>query len=151
MPNYSVLGLAAYYIISVIPHAYSIGIITRANNGQWNNSNPRSSKFSAKLQSTVPADTFAAYERAASAHKNGMENLPLVVGAVALGNMAHLDVGFLNQIMGWYLASRVLYTLLYIGVSNISLSFTRSLTWFAGTSLMLWTIIRAGQVFMGQE
>jgi hypothetical protein len=66
-------------------------MIKNANNGYWDNRNPRGVDAAAMYKNSVPAAVFAKFEKAEGAHKNGMENLPLFIGAVILGNMAKLE------------------------------------------------------------
>lgn len=68
-------------------------LIKSANNKKWNNVNPRGIDTSNTYKSAVPADIFARFERAEAAHKNLMENAPLLIGAVAVGNWAGLGSG----------------------------------------------------------
>ena len=52
--------------------------------------------------------------RAEGAQQNGFENIGLFAAAVVIGNVAKLDNSTLNTLSGAYLASRVVYNLLYI-------------------------------------
>lgn len=66
-------------------------LVKQANNGYWENRNSRGIDTVAMYKKVLPADVFAKYEKVEAAHKNGMENLPLFIGAVVLGNMAKLS------------------------------------------------------------
>jgi uncharacterized MAPEG superfamily protein len=55
------------------------------------NANPRGTVINAKIQKAIPANVYARWERAESAHKNLLENSPLFIGAVIIGNFAGLD------------------------------------------------------------
>ncbi|OCK83812.1 hypothetical protein K432DRAFT_401731 [Lepidopterella palustris CBS 459.81] len=142
--NYSIYGIPVYWLLSLIPHSYGLSIIKNANNGYWENRNPRGLDTAAMYKKSVPAEIFGRFERAEGAHKNGMENMPLFIGAVILGNMANLDSSTLNTVVGSYLVLRVVYTALYIYVTKIKYSYARTGTWFASTSLLLYLIIKAG-------
>lgn len=141
--NLSLYAIPAYYLITLFPHSYAIRTVTRANNGRWDNANPRSSNWTETLQKTLPAHVYARYERAEAAHKNGMENLPLFATAITLGNLAKLSNGTLNGIAFAYLLSRVVYTFIYINVDKRKLSFARSATWGVGTMMCLSLIVMA--------
>lgn len=60
----------------------------KANNGFWDNTNPRNTGY---LQKNLNKDALAKYERAEAAHANGMENAPYFIGAVLAGHIAGLD------------------------------------------------------------
>jgi uncharacterized MAPEG superfamily protein len=70
-----------------------IKLIQTANPKTWNNANPRGQDTNSAYKKSVPADVFAAYERAEAAHKNLLENAPLFVGAVLAGCYAGVDSG----------------------------------------------------------
>ncbi|KAI9829318.1 MAG: hypothetical protein M1819_006381 [Sarea resinae] len=144
--NYSIYAIPAYWVLSVLPHNYAIRTIKAANNGRWDNSNPRSSNWNASVQKSVPAATFARYERAEAAHKNGFENLPVFVGAVILGNMAKLPPATLNAVTGAYLVSRIVYTLAYINVEQRKYSLARTGIYLSGIFMCMYLIVRAGNV-----
>ena len=126
LPNYSAFAIPIYHLISLLPHAYAIQLIRRANNGRWNNSNPRSSDWHTLLQKSVPARVFARYERAEAAHKNCMENLSLFSAAVIMGNVARLEPSRLNGVTAAYLLARVAYMLVYVNVESKRWSFLRT-------------------------
>jgi uncharacterized MAPEG superfamily protein len=98
----------------------------KANNGRWNNSNPRSSKGDAILREPTPAEVYGRYERAEAAHKNGMENLPVFVGAVLAGNIANVNTSTLNAFVVSYLCLHLAYTVVYISVSSHRFSLFRT-------------------------
>lgn len=143
--NYSIYAIPLYYLITLYPHIYAVGLIKKAtNNAKWDNTNPRSTKWSTKLASSVPAAVYAKFERGEAAHKNGMENAPLFIAAVLAGNMAGMDVAGLNAFAGLYVLSRLAYTLLYVNTESLSRSYARSLVWVAGTAGCLVQLVRAG-------
>lgn len=144
MANLSFFAIPAYWVITLLPHNYAIKVMKKANNGRWNNSSPRSSKWDATLRESVPAEVYGRYERAEAAHKNGMENLSLFVGAILAGNVAHLSTSTLNTFAMAYLCLRVAYTLVYISVSTHRLSFFRSTIWFISTLWCMSIFIAAG-------
>jgi len=141
--NYSVYAIPAYYVLSLAPHSYGLSIIRNANNGYWDNHNPRGIDAATMYKKSVPAAVFAKFEKAEGAHKNGMENLPLFIGAVILGNMAKLESSTLNTVVGSYLALRVVYTALYIKTTKNSYSYARTTVWGLSTSLLFYLIVKA--------
>ncbi|KAI4641644.1 hypothetical protein J4E93_007742 [Alternaria ventricosa] len=97
----------------------------------------------AELKKRLPAETYAKYERMEACHANGMENLPLFMGAVILGNMAGLPQGELASFSASFLAVRVAYTAAYITTSTQAPTLVRSGLWIASVSMCFRTIIRA--------
>ena len=75
-----------------------------------------------------------------------MENLPLVVAAVVLGNMAKLDPGRMNFVLGTFLATRAAYTVVYAQVENEKLSIFRTVLFFTGLGELLYLIVGAGNI-----
>ena len=86
----------------------------------------RGADFQTSLKSSVPSATLATYERAKGAHTNSLEALPLIVGAVLAGNVAHVDPAVMNTVCGLFLALRVLYVPIYIGVTKQKYSRVRT-------------------------
>jgi len=144
MANLSFFAIPAYWILSLLPHIYAISIMKKANNGRWNNSNPRSTKWDATLRESTPAEVYGRYERAEAAHKNGMENLPVFVGAVLAGNIANINTSTLNAFVVAYLCLRVAYTVAYISVSSNRFSLVRTAIWFVSTSMCMGIFITGG-------
>ena len=144
MSNYSIYAIPAFVVLALFPHAYATRIIKNANNQQWNNANPRSAALKESAKKSLPASIYARYERAEAAHANSMENLPLLIGAIILGNMAKLSVSLLNTVAGAYLALRIAYTYAYINTETVPNSFIRSALWATSLGSLLYLIIRAG-------
>jgi uncharacterized MAPEG superfamily protein len=142
--NLSFFAVPVFWLLTLLPHSYAVLIMKSANNGRWNNSSPRSSNWDETLRKSTPKDIYARYERGEAAHKNGMENLPIFVGAILAGNFAHLDTRTLNLFVVLYLFARIIYTLFYVSISSHRLSFLRSCTWFLSTMLCMGIFIKAG-------
>ncbi|MCJ1427310.1 hypothetical protein MMC29_005213 [Sticta canariensis] len=149
--NYSIYAIPAYFVLSMLPHNYALIIIKSANNGRWDNSNPRSSGWNEKIQKSTPAEIFSRYERAEGAHKNGMENMAIFCTTIILGNMAELPASTLNTVAGLYLALRAIYTLAYIYIGSAKYSYVRSGIWGGTIALCSYQIIRAGNVFASRN
>ena len=146
MTNYSVFAIPAYLAITIIPHGYGQTIIKNANNQHWDSANPRSTAWNDTVKKAVPASTFARYERAKAAHANGMENFPLLIGAIILGNVAKLPSSTLNTVAAAFLAMRLAYTYAYINTETIPGSFVRTGIWFASTASLMYLVVMAGSV-----
>jgi len=149
--NYSLYAIPAYFALAQLPHAYAVGTIKAANNGRWDNSNPRSSTYNDKVQKSVPAAVFGRYERSVAAHKNGMENLAFFTAAVVLGNMAQLPASTLNTVAGAYLALRAVYNIVYIQTTSNKYSYVRTGIWFCSIGLCMYQLIRAANVFASRS
>ena len=63
MMNLSVYAIPVYYFLTIAPHSYAVNVITSANNGRFENSNPRSSNSQAAIEKSVPAAAYARYVR----------------------------------------------------------------------------------------
>ena len=124
--NLSFFAIPAYWLLTMATHGYAIAIVKKANNNRWDNSNPRSSKWDKKLQDSTPAEVYGRYERAEAAHKNGMENFPVFVGAILAGTIAKLNPLFLNGFVAAYLGLRIVYTYIYVSVSSHQYSYLRT-------------------------
>ncbi|KAF1835483.1 hypothetical protein BDW02DRAFT_284097 [Decorospora gaudefroyi] len=148
--NVSVLAIPAYFILSVLPHGLAVFVATQGKFGTWDNRNPRSSDMKAQLKQRLPAKEYAKYERMEACHANGMENLPLFIAAVVLGNMAGLKQDDLTAFVTAFLAIRVCYTVAYIMTSSQAPTLLRSGLWVAGFSLCFKVIIGAAAA-MGSQ
>ncbi|KAL3422664.1 hypothetical protein PVAG01_06821 [Phlyctema vagabunda] len=146
-PNYSVYGIPVYYLLSLYPHGYAMKQVSKALPGgiksAYDNRNPRAASSTDAIRRQVPADVFAVYERAESAHKNGMENFPLIATAIVLGNVAKLSPRTLNTTVACYLLTRVGYTYMYITSTTRKRSLVRTAVWNAGVGLCLFLIVKA--------
>ena len=144
MLNFSLYAIPAFVVLTLFPHAYALRIIKNANNQKWDNSNPRSTALKESARKSVPASVYARYERAEATHANSMESLPLLIGAIILGNMAKLPVSTLNTVAGGYLALRVAYIYAYINTETVSRSAIRSVLWGTSLGSLLYLVVRAG-------
>jgi uncharacterized MAPEG superfamily protein len=126
MANLSFFAIPAYWVLTLLLHNYAIAIMKKANNWRWNKSNPRPSKWDAILRESTPAEVYGRYERAEAAYKNGMENLPVFVGAVLAGNIANVNTSTLNAFVVSYLCLHLAYTVIYISVSSHRFSLFRT-------------------------
>ena len=144
MANFSLFAIPVYWLLCLLPHSYAVLIMQMATNWRWDNSNPRSSKWDATMRESTPAEVYARYERAEAAHKNGMESLPIFVGAVLAGNISNLDSSDLNNFVVAYLCLRVVYTVVYISVSSPLLSIFRDAIWIVSSSMCSNIFFRGG-------
>ncbi|KAF2658590.1 hypothetical protein K491DRAFT_713527 [Lophiostoma macrostomum CBS 122681] len=142
--NYSFYSIPLYWFISLCPHWYAVNLIKTSNNGYWNLANPKAAKTEEGYQKAVPAEIYDKYERSQAAHRNMIENAPLFIGAVVVGNVAGLPTATLNQAVGAYIGLRVLYATLYINVRSQKYAPIRSLIWLSSVALLFGVYIKAG-------
>jgi uncharacterized MAPEG superfamily protein len=143
--NPSILAIPAYYILSVLPHTYALHVATQGKVLEWDNRNPRSTDMRAKLKTRLGPETYARYERLESCHANGMENMPLFVAAVVLGNLGGLPRDAMARFAASFLAVRVAYTVVYAQHSTQGPTVVRSLLWATGVTLCFRTIFAAAK------
>lgn len=128
------------WLTALAPHPYAVGLIRKHSKLRFDNANSKGHAWNAKLQASLPADVLARYERAESAHRNGLENLPLFAAGVLAATWAGLDVTW----SAWaYVGLRVLYNFVYINVSTVRKSFTRTGIWAGSTLVCLSLYVRA--------
>ena len=89
--------------------------------GQGHNVYPRDDLSKANL----PPTDLARLKRQEAAHKNGLENFPLFVAAMIVGNEAGLEAGTLNFVGVGYVVSRCVYSWLYVNVTTEKKSLAR--------------------------
>ena len=75
-----------------------------------------------------------------------LENMAFVVGAVLAGNMTKLGAGCMNQMMTWYLVSRVGYLVAYVLVGNEQYAMLRTLFYNLGVVVLLIVYVKAAGV-----
>ena len=149
--NYSIYSIPIYFIINFIPHTYSTLIVANGSAKNWDNANPKSTAVREKFQKRVSAPTYERWERARAAHHNGIENFPLLIAAVILGNMAKLDAGMMNWTFASFLLLRAIYIVAYIQITDRRLSFFRSFVFNISTFQCLWIMYKAGNVYACQR
>ncbi|KAL8702701.1 MAG: hypothetical protein Q9201_004122 [Fulgogasparrea decipioides] len=148
--NYSIYTIPLFYTINMIPHWYSVLVISGGSFSSWNHANPRSAAWHASFKKRVPAANYARWERARAAHNNGLENFPILVAAVILGNMAKLDAHDMNRAFGTFLVLRALYILAYINVTNRLWSNLRTAFYIGSIYQCFSAIVKAGVVLADQ-
>ena len=148
--NYSLYSIPAYLALAMYPHAYSVYLVTSANNNQWSHASPRSTVLASTVKQSVPAACYAKYERCRAAHSNMLENMAFVVGAVLAGNMAKLDAKFMNITMGVYSATRLGYLMAYVQTEKEEYSQLRTVFYLAGSVALTVIYWKAAQV-LGQN
>jgi len=148
-PNLAIIAIPAYFILSLAPHTYGLSILTGGNASNLENQNPRSEDFHSRAREAIGEAAYQRFERAESAHKNSLENMPLFYAAVVAGLLAEqatkgtigktyvssgVSTGMRTFLAGWF-AVRSAYTLAYIGIESKQMSYVRSGLYFAGVAL----------------
>jgi uncharacterized MAPEG superfamily protein len=142
-PNYSMYAPPAMWILNMIPHFLAILVFS---GGKWPNKNPR--EFLAKaLQKQNKTHTEKLMLRAEAVQMNGFENIGWFSAAIVAANVARLPAEELNSLAGLYLATRLAFSVLYIGTENEVLSYLRSGAYVSGVGVIFTMFIRAGRAF----
>ncbi|KAL8900826.1 MAG: hypothetical protein Q9207_005503 [Kuettlingeria erythrocarpa] len=148
--NYSVYSIPIFFLMNFAPHVYSVFLFTDNAPARWNNANPKATSNLDSFRKRAPAATYSRWERARAAHSNGYENLPILIAAVVLGNMAKLDAGTMNWAFGAVLVFRAAYILAYINIESQQWSHSRSVIFNVASAVCLWIIFKAGNVLSKQ-
>lgn len=80
----------------------------------------------------MSASQLATYQRAEAAQQNGFENIGLFAASVVAANVARVPVSTVNSLSLFYIASRVVYNLLYINTESLPVSNIRSVVFVSG-------------------
>jgi len=148
--NYSLYSIPAYIVLAMVPHVYSLTLLS-THKKHWDNVSPRSQKFTSSLQKSIPPDCLAKYERSRAAHNNMMESMAYVIGAVIAGNMVKLDAGFMNKSMALYLMTRMAYVASYIQTEKLHLSYIRTVVYIVGMAVLSVIYFKAGGVLASES
>lgn len=92
----------------------------------------------------MSSSQFGQYQRAEAAQQNGFENIGLFAAAIVAGNIAKLPVSTLNTSALFYLASRAVYTLLYVKTETLQWSQLRTVVFLSGIGTIFTLFIKSG-------
>lgn len=151
--NLSILALPAYYLLSIVPHAYAITLGSGGDVSKFDNANPRSLSQKDRFKQSLSPELYARYERAEAAHHNSFESMPLFVAATLAGNMAGLKrEGWdgMDGFAGAFLAVRALYAALYVNHTTQGASYVRSSLWAAGMALCVRVLVKSAKAMSGK-
>ncbi|KAI2611599.1 uncharacterized protein GGS25DRAFT_483346 [Hypoxylon fragiforme] len=133
--NISYWTIPAAFVLALLPRVYAghIGLGKKFFDG----TNPRT--FTERLEkANIDKRSKLRLQRAEAAGANAFETLGLYAAAVTAGNAADLPRETLNTLSLAYLATRVLYTWVYIwGQENRRFAPVRTLVWSAGIFLVM--------------
>ncbi|GJJ77645.1 hypothetical protein EMPS_10004 [Entomortierella parvispora] len=110
-PHFPLLSLPIAAGIAYAPHFIRALIVINATK-RWNNVSPRGQLE--KVETRMSKAAWAMAKRAEGAHINGIETLPIFYGAVLAALQAGVAKDTVNYYSGLFLATRVLYNLVYI-------------------------------------
>ncbi|KAI0161188.1 hypothetical protein GGR52DRAFT_164647 [Hypoxylon sp. FL1284] len=141
--NISYWTIPAALILALSPRVYW----SRTSPGRkfFDPSNPRT--FTARLDSAdIDKKLRLQLQRSEAAVANAFETLGLYAAAVTAGNAAGLPAGTMNTLSLGYLASRVLYTWIYIwGQESRKMVPLRTVVWLVGMSFTMTLFIAASR------
>ncbi|KAJ4397800.1 hypothetical protein N0V93_002037 [Gnomoniopsis smithogilvyi] len=138
--NYSLYTIPAAWVVAIAPHFYAASLGGKA----FDNRSPRTYTSSLKDNQALDAATKQRIIRAEGAQQNGFENVGLFAAAVVAANIAKVDNWTLNALSGGYLASRVLYNLVYINNETDSMAGARSAAFLSGIGMIFTLFIKSG-------
>ncbi|KAI1506225.1 hypothetical protein F5X99DRAFT_404272 [Biscogniauxia marginata] len=140
--NISYFTIPVALFLALAPRGYSG--FAGVGKKYFDPSNPRT--FAARLgNADIDKQVKARILRAESASANAFENLPLYAAAVVAGNTAGLPKQTLNALSAGYIASRLVYTWVYIwGQNNRKLAGARTLVWGVGVGFIMTLFVKAG-------
>lgn len=142
--NLSLYTIPAAWVLSLLPHVYATQLYEKASSRSFDLTQPRSLTASIASDQTIDKSTKDTIIRAEGAQQNGVENLGIFAAAVVAGNVAGLNNGYLNALSGGYVASRVVYNLVYINNTTGALAQTRSAVYLSGVAMCFTLFISAG-------
>ncbi|KAI5862278.1 hypothetical protein GGS23DRAFT_115907 [Durotheca rogersii] len=110
----------------------------------FDRSNPRN--FTARLESSdLDKRVRQRLQRAEAAGANAFETLGLYAAAVTAGNAAGVPAATMNALSLGYLATRALYTWVYIwGQENRRMYPARTIVWFVNMIIVMTAFVQAG-------
>ncbi|GAA5903010.1 hypothetical protein JCM5296_004515 [Sporobolomyces johnsonii] len=145
--NYSFYAVPAMWTVGIVTHFYAIGLTKVSNDlPDFDVVSPREFINRVRTQEKQ-SPVVGKYLRAESAQMNTFENLGWFSAAVVAGNLARLPTRYLNLFAGGYVASRLLYTLLYVNTTSAAWANLRTVTWLGGVFSIMATFVKAGNVF----
>jgi uncharacterized MAPEG superfamily protein len=151
--NISFYTIPLAWALALAPHVYATQLYQKASSRQFDNRQPRSLTQMVAANQSIDSATKGRIIRAESAQQNAFENIGLFAAAVVAGNMASLENRMLNLLSVGYVASRLIYTYIYINNTTGPLAATRTAVFLSGIG-MIWTLfIMAGNTLrtLGQK
>ncbi|KAI6086633.1 hypothetical protein F4821DRAFT_126988 [Hypoxylon rubiginosum] len=141
--NVSYWTIPAALFLALLPRVYSG--LTGPGTKVFDPTNPRT--FAARLDSAdIDKKLRLRLQRAEAVVANAFETLGLYAASVTAGNAAGVSANTMNTLSLGYLASRVLYTWVYIwGQENRKITPLRTIVWGVGIGLCMTMFIAASR------
>lgn len=138
--NLTWVGVPLSLLLAALPHWYTI-YLAESNKvqGGWSNVNPRFwvQRLIAKSNTTALSPLEQKILRGQSCQANAFENVPLFIATLVWANVTKLDAPVINRFVVGYLASRAVFTVLYLNTSTKANSFARTAVFQVG---IIWII-----------
>ncbi|MCJ1391466.1 hypothetical protein MMC18_004330 [Xylographa bjoerkii] len=142
--NFSLYTIPAAWILAILPHAYATQLYDAKSSHKFDLTQPRSLAAKAGADQTIDTATKNRVIRAEGAQQNGFENVGLFAAAVVAGNVAGVDNWWLNALSGGYVASRVLYNMIYINNESVGMANARTGVFLSGVGMCMSLFVMAG-------
>ncbi|GAA5973606.1 hypothetical protein JCM11641_007145 [Rhodosporidiobolus odoratus] len=144
LTNYSLYSVPAVWLVGIGVHWQAIFLSKSSKEiPEFDNVSPR--QFVVRMSELARTSKDAAkFLRIEAAQQNIFENLGWYAAAIVAGNIARLPVKTLNTIAASYVASRLLYSVLYANTTSAKYAALRSVTFLSSVGLTFTTFIKAG-------
>ncbi|KAK8123669.1 hypothetical protein PG999_003587 [Apiospora kogelbergensis] len=139
--NFTFFTVPAAFVLLFLPKLYSFSLGLK----YLDPADPRRYQPAILKADDLDDRTKARILRAEAAFANGLETLAFYAAAVAAVNMQGVDPVAANILSLLYLASRVVYNLVYVVLQdNPRWALVRSMTWFCGIGIIFAMFFLAG-------
>jgi len=142
--NFSFYAVPAAWVVSLLPHIYATSLYDRSSSQKFDPRYPRGLTSKIASDQSLPQATKDRILRAEAAQQNGFENVGLFAAAVVAGNVAGVDNWWLNTLSGGYLASRVLYNVIYVNNETKGAASARTGVFLSGIFMIFQLYTMAG-------
>lgn len=146
--NFSLYTIPAMWVVSFAPHFYAARLYESATKKSFPITAPRTLITKLDADQSLDNATKSKIIRAEGAQSNGFENIGIFAAAVVAGNVANVDNWWLNTLSMGYLASRVVYNLIYLNNESERAGHTRSVVFVSGIGMIFTLFIKAGNKMM---
>ncbi|KAI1432350.1 hypothetical protein GGR50DRAFT_697156 [Xylaria sp. CBS 124048] len=146
----AVMDLSQNYSLYAIPIAWFFTFVTGSyaktlSSGHYDIAYPRRYAEAVEKDEKLSKATKDKIFRCEGAAANGRETLSLFAGAVLSANYAKVPVETINTLVAAYLASRVVYNIVYVHLQeNRKFAPLRSLSWMFGIGVCITLFVKAG-------
>lgn len=143
--NLSFYTIPVAWFVALSPRFYGARKYSEATEGgDLDIRNPRAFSDEVAEDSHLRESTRNRIIRAEAAMDNGFEFLGLFAAAVCAGNIARVENRWLNGLSWGWLASRVVYNVLYVNNETKALAKARAGVFMAGMGMIFTLFVQAG-------